>query len=69
VGTALVRARARPKSEAISRVSAVRAACIDEGALSFVTTTYPSYRDSPYKREWGRHNDERPSSKPALLVA
>jgi hypothetical protein len=26
---------------------------IDEGALSFATPLCSSYRDSPYKREWG----------------
>jgi hypothetical protein len=34
-----------------------------EGALSFVTTLCSSHRDSPYKRECGRQNDRRPSSR------
>ena len=42
------------------------AACIDEGALSFVTAICSSYMDSPYKRERARENDRRPSSKPAI---
>ena len=40
-------------------------ACVDEGALSFVTTMCSSYRDYPYKRGWGMQNDRGPSSKPA----
>jgi hypothetical protein len=40
-------------------------ACAYEGALSFVTRISCNYRDSPYKRECGRKNDRRPSSKPA----
>jgi hypothetical protein len=39
--------------------------CTRKGALSFVTTICSSYRESPYKRECGRENDRRPSSKPA----
>ena len=38
---------------------------IYEGALSFVTGICCIYRDSPYKREWGRDNDRRPSSRRA----
>ena len=41
------------------------AVLIYEGALSFVTGMRCTYRDSPYKRECGRYNDRRPSSKPA----
>jgi hypothetical protein len=36
-----------------------------EGARSFVTDICCTGRDSPYKRDMGRHNDKRPSSKPA----
>ena len=43
--------------------------CVDEGALSSVTVVCFPYRDSPNKREWGRHNDGRPSSKPAMKKA
>ena len=39
--------------------------CIDEGALSFVISTYCIYMDSPYKLEWENENDKRPSSKQA----
>ena len=38
-----------------------------EGARSFVTDISCNYRDSPYKREWGRQNDEIPSSKLACV--
>jgi hypothetical protein len=38
---------------------------IAEGALSFVTAICGTYRDSPYKREWGTEYDRRPSSKRA----
>jgi hypothetical protein len=41
---------------------------VDEGGVSFVTAMCYPYRDSPYKREWGRGNDRRPSSKPAAGV-
>jgi hypothetical protein len=39
--------------------------CTYEGSLSFVTVIYFLYRDSPYKRERGRYDDRRPSSKRA----
>ena len=35
-------------------------ACIDEGALSFLTTIFSSFRDSPYKRERGGRMTECP---------
>ena len=41
---------------------------IYEGALSLFTTICCVYRDSPYKREGGRDNDRRPSSKPASIL-
>ena len=40
-------------------------ACTYEGALSFITTICSSNRESPSKMRMGRHNDKRPSSKPA----
>ena len=42
---------------------------MDEGALPFVTFMWCTYRGCPYKREWGRENDRRPSSKPARRPA
>ena len=51
-----------PASRSMSSASSL---CVDEGALSFVTTISAFYRDSPCEREWGRHNDRRPSSKQA----
>ena len=33
-----------------------------EGALLLVADISCNYRDSPYKGEWGRDNDGRPSS-------
>ena len=50
-----------PRREAVE----VAACFTYEGARSFVTDISCNYRDSPYKPEWGRHNDETPSSKPA----
>jgi hypothetical protein len=37
-----------------------------EGARSFVTDICCTYGDSPYKMDMGRHNDGRPSPKPAI---
>jgi hypothetical protein len=58
----------RPKScmtPAARSVMVSRPAWIHEGALLFVTEICFTYRDDPYKRELGRENDRRPSSKPA----
>jgi hypothetical protein len=46
-----------------------RGLLIYEGALSFGTGMRCIYRDFPYKRECGRHNDRRPSSKQAVVAA
>jgi hypothetical protein len=43
--------------------------CTDEGALSFVISTYCIYMDSPHELEWGSQNDRRPASKPARVHA
>ena len=57
-----------PTRELTTLCSTVRGAdrpvWICEGALSLVTTICSFHRDSPYKRECGRQNYRRPSSKP-----
>ena len=42
---------------------------VDEGALPLVAAISSSYRDSSYKRGFGKWNDGRPSSKPAASQA
>jgi hypothetical protein len=43
-----------------------RGLCTDESTLLFATKIYCTYRNSAYKRERGRENDRRPSSKAAF---
>jgi hypothetical protein len=46
-----------------------RGLLIYEGVPSFATEISCNYRDSPYKGDWRRQNDGRPSSKPAAASA
>ena len=46
----------------------VDAACICEGVLSLDTVVCRHDGHFQYKREYGRENDTRPSSKPAVVV-
>jgi hypothetical protein len=55
----------RSTSMLIRVMAQARPARVYEGALLFVADISCTYRDSPYKGEWGRDNDRRPSSKQA----
>jgi hypothetical protein len=60
-----------PRQDPLARLGGLRGLGlhIDEGALVLSTATRCTYRDFPYKREWGGKNDRRPSSKPASASA
>ena len=68
VTASTLRATAVARRSSSAQSAVLAPACTDEGALSFVTNMCHSYRDSPYKRELGRCNDRRPSSKPAFAA-